>query len=768
MVYESRRRRRVRARRHRRGASRTSPHDRVLVTPAPGRPGQDAVLARRRAGPAGRAGPRARRVRPRARRADATRPRLRRDSPRPASTSSRRRNLVRYLDEQREATGVLPDDRTIVVERFRDELGDWRVCIHSPFGAPRPRAVGAGHRDAGARAAGPRGPDDVHRRRHRRPPARGRRGARRPSRSCSSPRRSRSWSSTRSASSALFASRFRESAGARPAAAAPPARPPHAAVAAAPAERRRCCRWPRSYPPFPIVLETYRECLQDVFDLPGAGRADGRRSQRREVRVVEVDTPMPSPFASSLLFGYIAAFMYEGDAPLAERRAQALTLDRARAGRAAGAERAARPDRPGGAGPARARAAAAGRRPQGRADADDLHDALRALGDLTRRRGRGALARAGRGAGVAAPSSRATRRAMPRPRRRRGAVGRRWRTPPASATRSARALPVGVPGARSSSRSPIRSAIWSARFARDRTGRSRADEPRAAARARRRGGRGRAASRSRPRGRVVEGEFRPGGAGREWIDAEVLRRLRRRSLAALPQGGRAGPAGGAGAVPARLAGRGTGGARAGRRRRAVPGDRAAPGRAAPGLGARAAGAAVAPARATRRPCSTSCAPPARWCGPGAGALGGDDGWVVLCHRRTGPVAPARRRSPVELSPEPRRSVTRSPSGARCSSARWSTPSVGRTTARSSWRCGSWCGPGWSRTTRSAPLRALVAGAGRRRSAVGVRGAGAGRVPVAARAADGAGRWSLLPASARPTPRAGCTPRPSSCSTGTAS
>src|SRR5204863_3747798 len=81
------------------------------------------------------------------------------------------------------------------------------------------------------------------------------------------------------------------------------------------------------YGSFPIVLETVRECLQDVFDVPGLTELMAA-IRRREVRVVEVDTQAPSPFASSLLFGYVAAFMYEGDAPLAERRAQALSLDR--------------------------------------------------------------------------------------------------------------------------------------------------------------------------------------------------------------------------------------------------------------------------------------------------------------------------------------------------------------------------------------------------------------------------------------------------------
>ena len=125
--------------------------------------------------------------------------------------------------------------------------------------------------------------------------------------------------------------------------------------------RPSCSRWPASTPRFPIVLETVRECVQDVFDVPGLVRADARRIGSRAVRLVEVETPQPSPFARSLLFGYVAQFLYEGDSPLAERRAAALSLDPTPARRAARpgrGRRAARPARPGGAGTHRGRAAA--------------------------------------------------------------------------------------------------------------------------------------------------------------------------------------------------------------------------------------------------------------------------------------------------------------------------------------------------------------------------------------------------------------------------
>ena len=88
------------------------------------------------------------------------------------------------------------------------------------------------------------------------------------------------------------------------------------------------------YGSFPVVLETLRECLQDVFDVPGLVSLMRDLAARR-VRLVDVETPAPSPFSRSLLFRYVGAFMYEGDAPLAERRAQALALDSSAAGRAA-------------------------------------------------------------------------------------------------------------------------------------------------------------------------------------------------------------------------------------------------------------------------------------------------------------------------------------------------------------------------------------------------------------------------------------------------
>ncbi|MCW2745909.1 MAG: box helicase, partial [Mycobacterium sp.] len=233
-------------------------------------------------------------------------------------------NLLGYLAEQRAATGVLPDDRTIVVERFRDELGDWRLVVHCPFGAqvnaPWALAITARLRatlgiDAAAMHSDDgivlRLPDtDV-------PPD--------TAAVLFDPEEIEDLVRDEVGGSALFASRFRECA-AR--ALLLPRRNPG----------RRTPLWQQRqrsaqllavasrFGSFPVVLETLRECLQDVFDLPGLVSVL-QQLRDREVRVVEVETVVPSPFARSLLFGYVAQFLYEGDAPLAERRAAALSLD---------------------------------------------------------------------------------------------------------------------------------------------------------------------------------------------------------------------------------------------------------------------------------------------------------------------------------------------------------------------------------------------------------------------------------------------------------
>ncbi|MFE7193221.1 ATP-dependent helicase [Kitasatospora sp. NPDC057595] len=249
-------------------------------------------------------------------------------------------NLLDYLAEQRAACGHLPDDRTIVVERFRDELGDWRIVVHSPFGAqvhaPWALALAARlrekhgldpqvmHADDGIvlrlpdadlldfPSAEPTEPvtDDA--------PV----GA---DATLFDPQEIEQLVTDQVGGSALFASRFRECAGR---ALLLPRRNPGKRTPLW-QQRRRAAQLlevAAEYGSFPIVLEAVRECLQDVFDVPGLVELMGDL-ESRAVRLVEVTTPEPSPFARSLLFGYVAQFLYEGDSPLAERRAAALSLD---------------------------------------------------------------------------------------------------------------------------------------------------------------------------------------------------------------------------------------------------------------------------------------------------------------------------------------------------------------------------------------------------------------------------------------------------------
>lgn len=234
-------------------------------------------------------------------------------------------NLIQYLSEQQQATEVVPSDRTLLVERFHDELGDWRVVLHSPFGMPvhAPWALAVGQRlqqryglDGSAMAADdgivlrvPMMEDE--------PP-----GA---ELFLFDPEELEQIVTAEVGGSALFASRFRECA----ARALLLPRQNPAKRQPLWQQRQRSAQLldvARKYPSFPIVLETVRECLQDVYDLP-ALKDIASSVERRELRIVETTTQQPSPFAKSLLFGYVAQFLYEGDSPLAERRAAALALD---------------------------------------------------------------------------------------------------------------------------------------------------------------------------------------------------------------------------------------------------------------------------------------------------------------------------------------------------------------------------------------------------------------------------------------------------------
>jgi ATP-dependent Lhr-like helicase len=301
-------------------------HDRVLVSPAPGQPGRlpfwhgDALGRPAELGEA---------VGAFVRTVAHGRPEQVADRLQAAGLDERAAaNLMAYLAEQREATGHLPDDRTIVIERFRDELGDWRVVIHSPFGAavhaPWALAVAARVRETtGLDPQVMHADDGIV---LRLPDAEGDEQVRAVTAAVLlDPEDIERVVTDNVAGSALFASRFREAA-AR--ALLLPRRHPG----------KRSPLWQQrqrsahlleavaGYPSFPIVLETVRECLQDVYDVPALVSLT-ERIRSGQISIVEVQTATPSPFARSLLFGYVASFLYEGDAPLAERRAQALTLD---------------------------------------------------------------------------------------------------------------------------------------------------------------------------------------------------------------------------------------------------------------------------------------------------------------------------------------------------------------------------------------------------------------------------------------------------------
>ena len=234
-------------------------------------------------------------------------------------------NLVAFVADQKAATGHLPTDRTLVVERFRDELGDWRVILHSPYGmrvhAPWALAVGARIRERfgmdGAALASDDGvilriPDT-----DAEPPT--------AELFVFDPEELREIVTAEVGGSALFAARFRECA------ARALLLPRYNPGKRSPLwqQRQRAAQLlsvAAKYPSFPIVLEAVREVLQDVYDLPALTALAGELESRR-IRIVETETEQASPFARSLLFGYVAAFMYEGDSPLAERRAAALSLD---------------------------------------------------------------------------------------------------------------------------------------------------------------------------------------------------------------------------------------------------------------------------------------------------------------------------------------------------------------------------------------------------------------------------------------------------------
>src|SRR5438477_12793423 len=234
-------------------------------------------------------------------------------------------NLLRFLREQHDATGAVPSDRTIVVERFRDEIGDWRLCILSPFGgrvhAPWAMAIAARLRESQGLEAQSIWSDDgiaLHFPEADAPPS--------VDELQIDPDEVEDIVVGEVGESALFGARFRENA-AR-ALLIPRRRPgERTPLWQQRLKAQSLLQVARKYGSFPVILETYRECLQDVFDLP-ALRALLHGLRTRELDLVDVETASASPFAASLLFDYIATYMYEDDTPPAERRAQALSLDR--------------------------------------------------------------------------------------------------------------------------------------------------------------------------------------------------------------------------------------------------------------------------------------------------------------------------------------------------------------------------------------------------------------------------------------------------------
>ncbi len=234
-------------------------------------------------------------------------------------------NLLAYVAEQAEATGQVPSEKHLLVERFRDELGDWRLILHSPLGMPvhSPWALAVGARAEeryGVNASAMAADDGIVLRipaMEAEPP-----GA---DLFIFDPAELEDIVTERVGNSALFASRFRENAA-------------RALLLPRKDPGRRTPLWQqrqrsaqlldvaRKYPTFPLLLETARECLQDVYDLP-ALTALHKDLEAKKVRISEVETETPSPFARTLLFGYVAQFLYDGDSPLAERRAAALALD---------------------------------------------------------------------------------------------------------------------------------------------------------------------------------------------------------------------------------------------------------------------------------------------------------------------------------------------------------------------------------------------------------------------------------------------------------
>jgi ATP-dependent helicase Lhr and Lhr-like helicase len=499
-------------------------HDRVLVSPAPGEPGKMPFW--KGEGPGrpielGMAiGKLVRELRKR-RPAEALAT-LEQDHGLDATASA---NLLKYLDEQQHATGAVPDDRTIVIEQSRDDLGDWRVAVLTPFGsrihAPWAMAATARVRDEAGLDVEVMWSDDGFVVRYpdgERPPD--------TSLLIPDPDEVERLVVRQLGSTAMFSARFREAAGR---ALLLPRRRPGARAPLWQLRKRASdlLAVAARYGSFPIILETYRECLRDIFDLPALTDLL-RRVRSRTLRVVTVESRTPSPFSASLLFGYVANYLYDGDAPLAERRAQALSVDQSQLRDLIGdtelrdlldeavldtveAELQHLPPR------FHARSA------------DAVHDLLLRLGDLTADE---TAVRSEAGVAAAAIDELVkTRRAL---QVRIAGEERLIAVEDAARYRDAIGVPL-PPGLPETLLEPVADPVSDLvrRF-------GRTHGPFTSRGVTARLGLGAAVveaalARLMANGRIVDGEFRPGGRGREWCDAEVLRTVRQRSLARLRQ-----------------------------------------------------------------------------------------------------------------------------------------------------------------------------------------------------------------------------------------
>jgi len=497
-------------------------HDRVLVTPAPGEPGKMPFW--KGDGP-GRPLEFGRRIGALVRELRAL--------PKPAALTrlvaehdldpGAAENLLRFLADQADATGSVPDDRTVVIERCRDELGDWRVCVLTPFGSrihiPWAMAVSARIRAGGGPEVETLWGDDGFVLRFPdtdEPP-------------------DPDWFLVESAeamalvlrqlgTTALFAGRFREAAGRAL------LLPRRRADARSPLWQLRKRSYDllsvaSRYPKFPLLLEAYRECLRDVFDMPALIETL-RAIEQRQLRVHVVETRKPSPFAASLLFSYVANFLYDGDAPLAERRAQALTIDQDQLRELLGeadlrelldADAIAQVEEI-------AQCLAESHRAR---SADGIHDLCLRLGDLTRTE----IALR-----TADPSLLDSLDRLVRSRRlleiRIAGERRLIAAEDAARYRDALGIPL-PPGLATALLEPVANPVLELvrRYARTHgpfTLRAASErfalDPAIVEKA---------LTHLAAEGRVLEGGFLPGGLHREWCDAEILRLIRRKSLARL-------------------------------------------------------------------------------------------------------------------------------------------------------------------------------------------------------------------------------------------